>query len=60
MRIKNITFQLRNDFRAVLECEHCASTQELKSGYNDAYYHDKVLPTIKCNKCRKSREAEAA
>jgi hypothetical protein len=60
VKIKSITFQLRNDFSAILECEHCTATQTLKSGYNDPYYHNKVIPAIKCNKCGKVRESEAA
>ena len=55
MKIKKITWQNRNDFYAILECEHCNNEQELKSGYSDSYYYDKVLPSITCVKCRKDR-----
>lgn len=56
MKIKEVTWQNRNDFYAILECEHCDNnTQPLKTGYNDSYYHAKVLPSIACVKCRKDR-----
>lgn len=53
MFIKEITWQNRRDFEAILECEHCKSTEVLKSGYDDAYYHDTVIPNIICKKCGK-------
>lgn len=55
MFIKKITDQIRNDFSAILECEHCGHEQKLNSGYNDDYYHTKVMPKMKCDKCGKSR-----
>lgn len=56
MKIKEVTWQHRNDFHATLECEHCANEQELRTGYNDVYYHTKVLPSITCKSCKKNRE----
>ena len=53
MKIKTIISQHRRDFTAVMVCEHCESTQKLDNGYDDAYYHAKVIPTIKCEKCDK-------
>lgn len=50
MKIKKITSQIRRDFTAILECEHCNKTQEV-DGYDDDYYHRNVIPTIKCNSC---------
>lgn len=60
MKIQKITFEHRNDFYAILECEHCQATQELKTGYNDGYYHNSVLPAIKCRACRKDRAGQTA
>lgn len=60
MKIQKITFEHRNDFYAILECEHCQATQELKTGYNDGYYHNHVLPAIKCKACGKGRFGDAA
>jgi len=53
MKIKKITSQHRRDFGAVLECEHCGSTQELTSGYDDDYFHRNVIPNIECRTCGK-------
>ena len=53
MKIKKITSQMRRDFKAILECEHCNKTQNLSSGYDDDYYHENVIPSIKCNSCGK-------
>lgn len=37
------------DFKAIFECEHCGHTKT-KSGYDDANYHQNVIPTMKCSK----------
>ena len=55
MKIKKITFQMRNDYNAIMECEHCGHEQEDKNGYNDANYHNNVIPAMKCKGCGKSR-----
>ena len=52
MKIKTITSQSRRDFYAIYECEHCAATYE-SSGYDDAYFHQNVIPNMKCEKCGK-------
>lgn len=57
MIIKKYTFELHNDFSAILSCESCNSKQELKTGYKDAFYYTKVLPAIKCNKCGESSDS---
>jgi hypothetical protein len=51
MKIEKITWEHRNDFHAILRCEHCGYSQILNSGYNDAYYHNHVLPAMKCKVC---------
>lgn len=53
MFIKEKTKQHRRDFEAIMECEHCGNTQDLKSGYDDAYYHNSVIPKMECIKCGK-------
>lgn len=50
MKIKKITSQSRRDFTAILECEHCESTQKI-NGYDDDNYHRNVIPVIKCKSC---------
>lgn len=50
MRIKEITYQSRRDFRAIYECEHCG--HEAKGqGYDDKNFHENVIPKMKCKKC---------
>lgn len=51
MFIKEITFKLRNDFSAIMKCQFCGHEQKNESGYDDSYYHAKVIPGIKCDKC---------
>ena len=58
MKIKEVTWQHRNDFHAILEREHCHDVQILKTGYNDEYYHNRVLPAITCIHCDKNRFGE--
>ena len=55
MQIKKVTFRMGNDFAATMVCEHCESTQELKSGYDDAHYHHAVIPAMTCKSCGKNR-----
>ena len=54
MKIKQINSQHRRDFWADLECEHCGHVVKNHSGYDDQYYHESVIPTIKCPKCGKT------
>jgi len=53
MKIKEITSQSRRDFTGILICEHCRNEQELNSGYDDANYHNNVIPNFVCKKCNK-------
>ncbi len=56
MKIKEIINQSRRDFRAIYECEHCGKA-ESGSGYDDEYFHRKVIPEMKCKECgRKADE----
>ena len=52
MKIKKILSQHRRDFRAIYECEHCGFEQE-DSGYDDAFFHNQVIPSKVCPKCGK-------
>lgn len=58
MRIKKVTSQHRNDYTAVMECEHCGHEQFDKRGYDDANYFDNVIPLQVCGKCNKMRNGE--
>jgi hypothetical protein len=53
MKIKKITNQIRRDFRADMECEHCGNIEKNVSGYDDSYFHSKVIPDMECKKCGK-------
>lgn len=52
MKIKEIKSQTRRDFKAIYECEHCGVTKE-ESGYDDANFHQNVIPQMKCASCGK-------
>lgn len=52
MRIKKIISQNRRDFRAIYQCEHCEDEHE-DSGYDDANFHQNVVPDMECKKCGK-------
>lgn len=54
MFIREIKRQHRRDFMADFECEGCGYIEKNHQGYDDAYYHNNVVPTIKCPKCGKS------
>lgn len=53
MKIKHITNQNRRDFTAIYECEHCGF-EHLGTGYDDANFHQNVIPSITCLECGKS------
>jgi len=52
MKIQTIINQSRRDFYAIYECEHCGHTEK-GSGYDDANFHQNVIPKMKCAKCGK-------
>ena len=56
MKIIQITNQHRRDFSAIYECEGCGNKESLGGGYDDRFYHDNVIPSIKCDSCGKSRK----
>ena len=55
MRIKKIISQYRRDFTAEYECEHCGF-MKINSGYDDANFHNNVVPNMECEKCGKKAE----
>jgi C4-type Zn-finger protein len=58
MKIKQILSQHRRDFTAIMVCEHCDKEIELKSGYDDTFYHNSVIPNMVCKGCGKSSGAD--
>lgn len=57
MKIKEIVSQHRRDFTAKYECQFCGDIYE-GSGYDDSYFHQNVVPDMKCKKCGKSSNSE--
>lgn len=58
MKIKEYLSQHRNDFTAIMECEHCGHEHKLTTGYDDDNYHNNVIPAMKCGSCGKSSKDE--
>jgi hypothetical protein len=58
MQIKKITFEHRLDFHAVMGCEHCGAEAENRSGYNDHFYMQEVIPAMHCGVCGLNRKGE--
>lgn len=52
MRIKEILTTNRRDFTAIYECEHCGATEK-RFGYDDANFHNNVIPNMDCISCGK-------
>lgn len=55
MKIKKITDQIRRDFWAIYECEHCQTIEKGK-GYDDDYFHRNVIPEMICKECGKKSD----
>lgn len=58
MKIKKIISQHRRDFRALYVCDHeDCNHSHVGSGYDDAHFHQNVIPNKKCPECgRKALE----
>ena len=56
MKIRQINDQIRRDFWADYECEHCGHIEKNKSGYDDANFHQNVIPKMKCKQCGKTTD----
>lgn len=56
MKIKARINQHRRDFTADYECEFCGYG-ERGHGYDDAYFHNEVIPSMECFECGKSSGA---
>lgn len=57
MVIIKILSQIRRDFTALMECESCGHQQVDPCGYDDANYHNNVVPEIKCHYCGESTKS---
>ena len=52
MIIQKIIYQHRRDFRAIYHCNNCGYEYEA-GGYDDANFHENVIPNMVCPKCGK-------
>ncbi|KKK84158.1 hypothetical protein LCGC14_2786180 [marine sediment metagenome] len=50
MKIKTVLYQHRRDTKNLYICEHC-SYEEVGTGYDDIYFHEKVIPEMVCKQC---------
>lgn len=57
MKIQKILSQHRRDFQAIYVCEHCGKTKEAE-GYDDRYFHEKVIPAKACKHCGKTADID--
>ena len=50
----------RNFTWALYKCEFCGheETDNSMDSYDDRYFHDNVIPNVKCSKCGKSTNSE--
>lgn len=56
MKILRYTFEMGNDFAAIVGCEHCGHEGKLTGGYHDNFYHTQVVPSILCGGCGLNRD----
>ena len=54
MKLIKILNQHRRDFQGQYECEFCKhiETDSSMNSYDDRYFHDSVIPNMKCPKCK--------
>ena len=57
MKIKEIKWQHRRDFRAIYVCEHCGYEKQM-DGYDDDNFHVNVIPNFTCDVCGKKGSAD--
>ena len=41
------------DLYGMMKCEHCNTSARLSGGYNDAFWHESVLPAFHCKESRR-------
>jgi len=58
VKIHTILNRLGNDFWAEYECEYCNHVTQSQSGYEDAHYHDNVIPAKYCPVCGLNRAGQ--
>ena len=51
MKILKIKSRNRRDFWAEYQCEACGYVDKYGTGYDDAYFHNEVIPAMECPEC---------
>lgn len=52
MRVREVTWRQRNDYSALMECEHCDHAQKHGGLYADMFFATRVIPSLfYCEKC---------
>lgn len=54
MKIQRVIEQHKQDFIAIYKCENCNEMEE-RGGYDIRYFHQEIIPSLKCKKCGKKR-----
>lgn len=57
MKIKEITYSNRNDFKAIFTCPMCNHEYEAW-GYSDGNFYNNVMPNAICPHCGKNENGE--
>lgn len=57
MKIKEITYSKRNDFKAIFICPKCNHEYEAW-GYSDGNFYENVMPNAICPECGKNEKGE--
>jgi len=57
MKIKEITYSNRNDFKAIFTCPMCNHEYE-SWGYSDGNFYNNVMPNAICPHCGKNEKGE--
>jgi hypothetical protein len=58
MKILDLNGSIGRDLYGRLQCEHCHDIARLRGGYDDAFWHGKVLPALHCLKCGMNRAGQ--
>lgn len=57
MKIKEITYSNRNDFKAIFICPNC-NHEYAGWGYSDGNFYENVMPNAICPECGKNENGE--
>lgn len=58
MEVTSIKPTSSRDLYGKMKCEHCQTEVDLRGGYDDGHWWNKVLPAYHCKACGKNRAGE--